>query len=201
MPPRRAAGAGEHPPPKAGAGGLVRWGASGRKKGSARVIDPNISSHKTSPVVRGQPRPHPIQPQNCPQHPQGAAHLSMWRSWKRAFVCALVDDRGSQVPLPERRKLLALADASLEFAPEGWRSQATPMLAPCGHLPDFYCLPDAPFRSSQSSRPGTWSPRLAGGSRALPAPVESGLPTARTQSRGAGGHRPPRARAYLRGWC
>lgn len=44
---RGAAGAGEHPPPKAGAGGRVGWGASGRKKGSARVIDPNIPSHKT----------------------------------------------------------------------------------------------------------------------------------------------------------
>ena len=163
------------------------------------------TSHPTKPLARplrgAWPTPTPpYQPQNCPQHPQGAAHLSMWWSWKRAFVCAFVDDRRSQESLPERRKLLALADAALEFAPDGWRSQATPMLTPCGHLPDSDCLPDTPFRSSQSPRPGTRSPRPAGGSRALPAPVKSELPTARTQSRGAGDHLPG-ARAYLRGWC
>lgn len=198
---RGAAGAGEHPPPKTGAGGRVGSGASGRKKGSARVIDPNIPSHKTlgpaSPWCVAHPDPTLFSLRTAPNTHKGQ-HTSACGGLGR--VCLCVNDRGSQVSLSERRKLLALADAALEFAPEGWRSQATPMLAPCGHLPDSYCLPDTPFRSSQSSRPGTRSPRPAGGSRALPAPVESGLPTARTQSRGAGGHLPG-ARAYLQGWC
>lgn len=84
---RGAPGADEHPQPKAG-------GASGRKKNSARVIYPNGEgpSHPTK-IFRpglswmgGPSRPHPTLPLSSPQHPQGAAPLGKWQSWKRAFV-------------------------------------------------------------------------------------------------------------------
>lgn len=105
---------------------------------------------------------------------------------------------GVEESLPRRRKLLALADAAMEFAPDGWRSQATP----CSLPRDTSGLTASLI--PRSVLPGHRAPelgcpvQLAAPRHSTPCQVE--LPTARTQSRGAGGHLPG-ARAYLRGWC
>lgn len=87
---RGAAGAGEHPQPKTWAGGRVGSGASGRKKGSARVIDPNIPSHKTlgpaSPWCVAHPDPTLFSLRTAPNTHKGQ-HTSACGGLGRVCLC------------------------------------------------------------------------------------------------------------------